>query len=130
MSLYGENERATAVGLALANTESRNDYYIVCTLYPKFISRMASTPPSSCSEGLHPSLGVAICCCSRCSLLFAFRFDADQKKRLLLYAHGGELCSRALSIYDNDLGVTEVMDPRGQATSLVRLALLLEEQVG
>lgn len=61
--------------------------------------------------------------------LFTFRFDPDQKKRLLLRAHGGELCSRALSIYDNDLGVIEVMDSRGQATSLVRLALLLEEQV-
>lgn len=39
------------------------------------------------------------------------------------------MCSRALSIYDNEFGVMEVVDARGHATSLVRLALLLEEQV-
>lgn len=48
---------------------------------------------------------------------------------MLLLAHGEELCSRALFIYDNDLGVMEAMDSRRQATCLVRLARLLEEQV-
>lgn len=51
------------------------------------------------------------------------------EKRLLLRAHVGELCSRALSIYDNDLGTTGIGDPREKATSFVRLAHMLEEQV-
>eukprot|EP00752_Nemacystus_decipiens_P005163 g4686.t1 len=51
-----------------------------------------------------------------------------QESRPQLLDCGGEMCSRALSIYDGDLGVMEVVDSRGQATSLVRLARLLKEQ--
>ncbi|CAM9558911.1 unnamed protein product [Ectocarpus sp. 12 AP-2014] len=52
----------------------------------------------------------------------------EKEKRLLLRAHVGELCSRALSIYDNDLGTTGIVDPCEKATSFVRLAHMLEEQ--
>lgn len=56
--------------------------------------------------------------------------DGDQdERRLLLSTYGGELCSRALSIYDDDLGLAVIMLLRENATSLVRLAHMLEEQV-
>ncbi|CAN0064908.1 unnamed protein product [Ectocarpus sp. 4 AP-2014] len=51
-----------------------------------------------------------------------------EERRLLLSTHGSELCSRALSIYDDDLGLAVIMLLRENTTSLVRLAHMLEEQ--
>ncbi|CBJ26008.1 armadillo/beta-catenin repeat family protein / U-box domain-containing protein [Ectocarpus siliculosus] len=53
--------------------------------------------------------------------------DGDER-RLLLNTHSSELCSRALSIYDDDLGLAVIMFLRENTTPLVRLAHMLEEQ--
>ncbi|CAB1117058.1 unnamed protein product [Ectocarpus sp. CCAP 1310/34] len=53
--------------------------------------------------------------------------DGDER-RLLLSTHGSDLCSRALSIYDDDLGLAVIMLLRESTTPLVRLAHMLEQQ--
>ncbi|CAM9225561.1 unnamed protein product [Ectocarpus sp. 4 AP-2014] len=76
----------------------------------------------------HPMVAKALIDAAEAEMKQFVLLPHEKVKRLLLRAHVGELCSRALSIYDNDLGTTGIVDPCEKATSFVRLAHMLEEQ--
>ncbi|CAB1117060.1 unnamed protein product [Ectocarpus sp. CCAP 1310/34] len=76
----------------------------------------------------HPMVAKALIDAAEAEMKQFVTLPDEEEKRLLLRAHVGELCSRALFIYDNDLGTAGIVDPCEKATSFVRLAHILEEQ--
>ncbi|CAM9782268.1 unnamed protein product [Ectocarpus sp. 8 AP-2014] len=76
----------------------------------------------------HPMVAKALIDAAEAEMKQFVSLPHEKEKLLLLRARVGELCSRALSIYDNDLGTTGIVDPCEKATSFVRLAHMLEEQ--